>query len=195
MSLKVVTAPKEEPLSIAEARSHLRIPEDDRDEDVDVDATMRAAREQVETVLGQTLITTTWELRIDSFADEIHLPRPPVQSITEIRYLDSAGVEQVLSASVYELTSSGQNLRRPTIRLRYGQSWPTVRGDREGIRIKYVAGYGDARQVPQRFRQALKLLLGHYFENREAVITGTIATVLPEGVMALLGPERMSFVS
>ena len=115
---------------------------------------------------------------------------PPLVSVTKIEYYDTADVKYTLATSVYTAdTISVPGL----VHLKYNQSWPTetLLRDYNAICVTYVAGYTSAALVPQRIRQAMLMLIGHWFENRESVLIGTISKPIEFGVTALLGVDRM----
>ncbi len=73
----------------------------------------------------------------------------------------------------------------------FGQSWPGARSG-EPVVVRYVAGYGVAGDVPALLKRAMLLLIGHWYENREAVVvaSGTVATALPLAVDSILWQFR-----
>ena len=62
------------------------------------------------------------------------------------------------------------------------------------IEITYVCGYGYGDSVPQRWKQAVLLLAGHWFENREATVAGTTVRTIPFAVESLINLDRGSFL-
>lgn len=188
MGLTLVTAPASEPLTTAEAKSHLRV--DSSDDDTLIDAFVKSARQYVEEDLGRALITQTWDYTIDAFPSDgsaIHLPRPPLQSVTSISYVDTAGATQTVSSGDY-IVNTGK--RKGEVTLAYGAAWPATRTQASAVTIRFVAGYGAASAVPESIRTALRLVVGDLYSNREASIVGTIHTDNP-AVNALLGPYRL----
>lgn len=188
-SLELITAPSAEPMTTAEAKSHLRV--DLSDDDDLIDSIVKAAREKLEVDTGRALITQTFDLHLDVFPDDcvIKVPRPTLQSITSIKYLDPDGVEQTLDASKYRIDSKSTPAR---IIPAYGESWPSIRATTNAVVVRCIAGYGDAStDIPQDLIQAMKLLVGHYYENREDVITGTIATAIPQAYEWLKAPHKV----
>lgn len=179
MNRVLVTAPTEEPLSLEEVKEYLR--EDGDEQDVIIEGLIAAARQHVENVTGQRLITQTWRVELDRFPritarnpwSAIQLPFRPVQSITSVTYNVGAGAVTVAS-SVYSVDiGAGGSL----VRLAYGQSWPDLGGyGPNAIHITFVVGYGDAEDVPDDLKVAMKLLIADLYENREAQIIGTIST-------------------
>lgn len=176
-----------EPLTADEARAHIRAADPSEDSTVIVPL-IKAARNYVENVLNRALITQTWKLYLTQWPTQIELRRCPVAGVTSITYVDSAGDTQTLSTDVYAAdTASEPGL----VTLKYNQSWPTIRGDHMGIVVTFTAGYGAAgSSVPENIRHAMRLLVGHWYMNREAVVTGTIATNIGMAVESLLWSAR-----
>lgn len=194
MRLIRVTPPVQEPLAPEEVQLYRR--EDSATELPLLTGLIRAAREMVEEHTRTALVTQTWELRVDRFpCGSIRLPRPPVQSVESVKYIDSAGAEVTLAPTEYVLDSSDFP---GVVRLAYGRSWPTTRDEPAAVRIRFVAGYpvggtnldpDPAANVPQAIKAAMQLMIGTLYEHREGIITGTIVDDNP-AVKALLGPYR-----
>lgn len=186
----VVIQPEKEPVSIEQARAHLRI--DHGDEDVWLLSAIRVAREDAESFTGRVLINQTLELRLDAWpvGEMISLPRPPLRSVVSVKYTDEAGVEATLSPAAYLVDTSSTPGR---LRLRYGQAWPGVTlQEMAGLVVRYTAGYGDeAASVPAGIRQAMLMMVGHLYENRESTIVAGAPMVMPMGVERLLWPHRV----
>lgn len=187
MALKLITAPTEEPVTLAEAKLHCRV--DGSDDDALLIALIKAARDLAENQTGRALCTQTWELALDAFPDvEIELPMPPVQSIVSIKYLDFAAVEQTLSADVYALDSYGS--QRHWVLPAQGASWPDTLDAANAVKIRFVAGYGLGVAVPPGIKQWMLLQIGHWYATRESVNGGNIVNEMPF-VGALLDPYRL----
>lgn len=184
----VISPPAAEPLSLTEAKLHLREPA--AADDGLVTALITAARIQVENYVHRALITQTRELKLDCFPSAIELPFPPIASLTSVKYTDLNGAEQTVdSADLDTDTASSPGRIQPA----YGANWPSTRPGFNAVRVRYVCGYGSAGgDVPEPLRHALRLLLAHLYENREAVVIGTISSDLPLGVAALLNPYIVS---
>jgi len=186
MTLSLVTPPTAEPVTLAQQKLHSRVTLDY--EDSLIEGLIRAARQYAETVQRRQLITATWRLSLAQFPCELVLPLPPLQSVTSINYVDGAGDTQTLSPSLYIVDAYREPGR---IVPAYGTLWPTARCQPNSVNVTFVAGYGDLpSDVPESTRQAVKLLTGHWFENREAVVMGTISGVLPLAVESLLACEK-----
>jgi uncharacterized phiE125 gp8 family phage protein len=188
-ALTLVTPPATEPVSLPEAKAHLRV--DGTDEDTLINTLITAAREYCEQIQGRSYITQTWELTLDAWPaePEIRLPRPPLQSVAWVQYRDQSGIEYTLDPPAYVVDSRSEPGR---IVLASGQSWPPVTLYPAGaITVRFTAGYGDAAAVPQRVRQAILLLVGHWYANREAVLIGSISKEIEMSVHALLSLDRV----
>jgi uncharacterized phiE125 gp8 family phage protein len=171
----VVTPPAAEPITLAEAKLQCRVT--GSAEDALLEPLITAAREAFEAEANVALVTRTLRLTVDGFGVKpIRLPFPPAASISSVKYIDAAGVQQTLDAAEYVLDGS----RQPAVlRTAYGRSWPTVRLQHAAVEVEYVAGFGGPADVPELAKAAIKLLLGHLFSNREAVTIGTIANETP----------------
>jgi uncharacterized phiE125 gp8 family phage protein len=169
MHLSLATAPVELPLSLAEAKAHLRVLTSNQDGLIT--GLISAASAHLDGrsgILGRALVTQTWDVRFDRFSGcgAMELPMPPLQSVTHVKYLDDAGVETTLDPSQY-VVETGHMVGR--IRPAYGLTWPFARCESGAVRIRFVADHGDAGAVPQPIKQAMLLLVGHWWINREAV--------------------------
>ena len=186
MALSLVTAPADEPLSREEAKEHLRVSV--TDEDALIDGLIIAARERAEQETHRALITQTWDATGRCFPGIFRLPKPPLQSVTYLKYFDTANAEQTLDATTFYKVSApaGPQAEPGRISLRYGQVWPSVYAEEDVVTVRFVAGYGDAEDVPQLIKQAMLLMLGHWYANREQVVVGTITAELPMGAKAML---------
>lgn len=191
--LALITPPAIEPIAVDEAKLHLRV--DAFDEDYLINSVITVARQYVEQVTGRALITQTWDEYLQGWpcGDEILLHRGPVQSVASVNIKDTAGTETAVATTVYIADVNRDPAR---VALAYSQSWPnTTLYPASPIRIRYMAGYGaTAASVPTPIKQALLLLIGHWFQFREAVLGGKtklLAMNLPMGVGALLENYRM----
>ena len=187
MGLTLIATPGVEPVTLAEAKLHLRV--DAADDDTLIAALIVAARNQAESRTGRALVTQQWRLDLDRFpVDTIDLPMPPLQSVESITYLDHDGVRQTLAASEYTVISN----ETPGVVLpAYGKSWPSCRVAPGSVQISFTAGYGGAAvAVPQAIKQWMLLQVGHGFANRESVNVGNIVNEMPY-VDALLDPYRV----
>lgn len=212
MAIKIATPPAQEPIDLTEAKAHVRI--DGADDDALLTALIMAARQAVEEATGRALVTQTWDLWLDDFtkqglflddyvqfdgngnaytggkplAQSIELPRSPLQSVTAVYYYQDDDVEATLAASNYIVDSASEPGR---VALKRSGSWPTSLRPINGARIRFVCGYGTPSAVPQPLKQAMLMLISHWFENRETVNVGTSVNELPFSVQMLLQPYRI----
>lgn len=178
----VTVPPTVEPVTWDEADAQLRL-DGDTSEQYLVEDLIQSARAHVEAYCGARFATQTVAMKCDCFADLTRLPEAPVASITSIAYVDPDGAGQTLSTDVYELRADGLEA---AIVLKYNQSWPSIQA---GSRITVTAVVGFAT-VPADVKHALKLLVGHWFENREAAAIGVSVTGIPHAVDDLLSNHR-----
>jgi len=185
MASTLLTAPSVEPISLTEAKAHLRI--DHTAEDDTITEMIVAARQALEDSSGLALITQSWRVALDAWPGLfVELPKRPAQSVTEVRVTNLNGVETIIESAAYDLKSAGglaRLVKTPAA------VWPTPGRLAGGIEIDYVAGYGDAAaNVPRALRQALLMVIAHVYENRE--LMGDAGAPLPAGVDALIAPYR-----
>lgn len=198
MANRIITAPTTEPVSLEEARSHLRLtayegsPATHPDDDW-VEMAIVVAREWIEEFIEQSVGTQTREEVLDAFPDfEIELPFGPVHSITSLTYLDENEEEQAVDSEDYFLDT----VNRPQVVMpAVDFDWPTTSSGANGIKVRYETGFTngaspDDYPTPKRIKMAALLLVGHWYENREASSQNIDVTSLPMGVEALLWPLR-----
>lgn len=191
-ALQQTIAPTVEPLRLSEAKLHLRVDYDD--DDALIGSLILAAREYCENKTNRQFITATYVMSLDAFPSEgISIPRAPLQSIINISYYDLNGDSQTLASSVYRVDSSSEPGR---LSLAYNQTWPGVLKVTGSINIHFLAGYGDAASdVPDGIKAAMKLLIGHWYANREVVNVGNITSTFEHSSDALLGAYALPEVA
>ncbi len=184
------TSPAVEPVTVSEAKAHLRV--DASDEDTLIEGLIAAAVAHLDGmgVLGRAMITQSWATWVCNSPGVVTLPVGPFQSLTSVEYYDTNNTLQTATLSDYETRLSGDFV---TVRPKSGFSWPGAYSRDDAIKITYVAGFGDAAaDVPQSIRQAILLLIGHWYENRMAVSEASLKEV-PKAVDALIGIERVGW--
>lgn len=186
MAITLVTAPADEPISVAEAKLHSRV--DGSDNDSLITGLIIAARIKAEDVTGRQLFTATWKLTLDIFPPTIRIDKVPVSAVSSVKYVDTAGVQQTLDASKYQVDLVSNPARLVPA---FGESWPSTRAQLNTVEVEFIAGFGLAAAVPQDIKQAMLLMIGHWYDHRESVVLGTTATEMPMGAMALLLPWRI----
>lgn len=182
------TAPTVYPIDLSLAKEQVRIDPDLTDQDGVLSAYIGAATEWVEEYTGRSLMTQTWQMALCDFPSRVWLPRSvPLASVTHVKYYDTANALTTLSASVYTLPSFAEPA---CLTLVDGQVWPSVYQRDDAVQIEYITGASDPNDVPLPLRQAIQLLVGHWYANREDVITGTIANQIPMAAESLCAPYR-----
>ncbi len=187
MALVMTAAPAAEPVSLAEAKAHLRVDADD--EDALISSLIVAARLLVERTLGLALVTQGWSYFLDHWpqASCISLPLLPVQAVSAVIVHDDDGGAAVLDADSYAV-----DVLSAPARLVLTSALPTVATRPfNSFEVAFTAGFGDAgSDVPQPIRQALLLLVAHWFEGREPVELGAGPQEVPAIAAGLLQPYR-----
>lgn len=193
MSLRRTVDPTLEPITLADARLALRLDTSgsppSNPQDAYVSAAIKAAREWTEDFLERSLCLQTWTMKLDSFpgyvysdalprilfAGEeafIYLRRPPVIRVVSISYVDTNGNAQTLDPTLYSVDTDSELAR---IQPAYGTIWPPTRPINNAVTVVYQAGYASTAasppttaDVPESAKLAMKLLVGDFYENREA---------------------------
>ncbi len=179
----LLAGPAEEPVSLAEARAFLRL--DGDAEDGLVTTLIAAARLHLEGVTGQALVRQNWRLVLDNWPDDgaVRLPVAPFIELLALRTFDEQDDEHEID-TVAVLAEPSRLLLPASL---FGLV--VLRG-RLGIEIDYVAGFGDAADVPPDLKQALLALVVHWFEHRDAVVIAGSGAVVPAGFDRLVESYR-----
>jgi uncharacterized phiE125 gp8 family phage protein len=188
MSLTLTVAPPLEPVSLTEAKAHLRV--DASAEDQFVTSLITTSRLQVEAILGLALIQQSWLWRFDAWpAPGVVFPLRPITSIASVRTQNSDLSYTTVPPSNYIL--DGQGLPPRLVPVNAGFANPGAAA--LGIEITFTAGFGPAAgDVPAPLRQAILLLIAHWFETREPILAdGTAMPRFPDAVTGLIEPYRM----
>lgn len=189
MALSLLTPPALEPVSLAEAKAHLRI--DAADEDAVLSRVIAAAREHLERSLGRALLAQSWRYTLDAWPSgyAVGLPLAPVQSVDSVKVYAQDDSSTTLPVGSYLLDGLGAPAR--LIR-RGAQAWPAATRAGNGVEINFTAGHGSApTDVPAALRVALLLLAAHWFEHREVVEPQGAVAPMPMMVADLIGPYRV----
>lgn len=186
LNFQVTVAPTLEPVTLEQVQNHLRI--DDEDDNAHLLLLTKVARRQVEDYLGRALLTQTIVHRMDCFPGrEIRLPRPPLQSVTSIQYVDGDGATQTLSSSLYDVDSSSEPARILPV---YGGYWPVTRPTMNAVTVTYVAGWATVAAVPEDIRHAILMRIHDLKLNGGEFSRGAVAK-LPNTVAHLLANHRI----
>jgi uncharacterized phiE125 gp8 family phage protein len=185
-SLRRIAGPTVEPVSVAEAKAHLRIDSGFTDDDLYLQSLISAARIHVETVSDRTLIRSQWQMKMDVFPSwDIELPRPPfAPGDVTVSYVPSDAVYLPVSFTNFRIDGDATPA---VIRPQWNGSWPSSRGAENDVTITYWAGYGpSSTDVPTPARHCVLMLVASWYANREAVVQGGMNPV-PMAVEVLLG--------
>jgi len=162
MRLKLITGPTAEALHLDDVKkSALRVYNED--DDYRISRLIVSAREAFENFANRILLSSTWDLYLDAFADVIELI-PPATSVTNIKYQDSSDVQQTLAITYYVTDFITEPAR---ITLAYGQSWPSTYGELNDVVIRFVAGYANAAAVPEGIKQGMMLHIQEAYDGTD----------------------------
>ena len=146
------------------------------------------ARARVEAYTGRALITQTIVARYDRFpcaGAPLALPRPPLQSVTWVKYIDGDGIEQTWGAGEYSVDIHSTPARLTPA---YGYGWPAPRAVPNAVSLQAVVGFGATQEsVPASYRQALQAVILALFEER-----GTGGSAALDSALDLLWSERVA---
>jgi len=184
--LEKISNPTQFPVTLAEIKRHLRVTIDD-DDSLLTDYIASATEYCEDQVPGaRSFMSQTWDWKIHFFpGDSFEVPRPPLQSLTHIKYFatNSSTGTTTLSSTNYLVhiptNMPGQIELHPEV-----GAWPSVADRADAVQVRLISGWTIA---PNQVKQAVKLLVGHWYSNREDILVGTISSNIPHGVTALLG--------
>ncbi len=165
MGLKRTVEPSVEPVTLDEAKAHLRVT--GSDENALITSLIAVARQAAEDYCQRSLITQRWQKTLDWFPPgAIELSRGPVQSIVSVKYRDGGGVLQTLAGTEYLLDNG---IDPASLVPAYGKAWPATQAVPNAVEVLYSTGYGDAAaSVPGPIKSWMLLKLAELFEHREA---------------------------
>lgn len=200
-TLRLVTAPPIEPVTLADMKAHLRVTAADDDSLISVYIT--AARRMTESVTKRALIQQTWDWVLDRFPAHFDVPLPPLQEVVYIKYLDTADVEQVLDPTTYIVDANPDWGR---VALNYARVWPWSFPVINAVWMRFIAGYPSvaspstddlASGVPVELTHAIKMAVSHFYENPGAVESSRSRggfELMPLAYQALVWPYIASWV-
>jgi uncharacterized phiE125 gp8 family phage protein len=185
MAWKVTTAPVNEPWTLAEVKSYLKI--DDSNEDTMLSILIKGARMMAESYLNQGLITQTVTEKLDRLGDPtIYLSVSPVLAVSSFQYANSENTTATFAATDYVVDTFSKPAR---LNLGYGKTWPTLYGNINDVTITYTVGYGtESSGVPFQIRQAILLMVADTYENRQDYVKR-----LPTASQYLLDQYRVQY--
>ena len=187
MNLTRILDASSEAISLTEVKNQLRITTTADNDSLRL--FIASVRHHVETFLGKTLITSTWEYKLDEFPDLICLPMAPVQSITTIAYTDTDGNSQTFTDFQFDR----QGRLKPAV----GFSWPGTQASFDAVTVTYIAGELTAGDVPEDIKHAMLLLVGAADVAREDIVVGAgviVSEIKNHTAKSILAPYRKQMV-
>jgi uncharacterized phiE125 gp8 family phage protein len=172
-------------ITVAELKDYLRV--DSNADDTMLEAFINAATSQIEARLNRPLRNQRWFYFID-YADLttglININKAPVSAVSSIQYYDGTNTLQTLSSSNYFVSLSSNPCKIKVMQL------PNIYNRLDAVKITFTAGYSSVSNIPKDIKQALKFMCGHWYENRQDAITGTMTSDMPMSSQFLLEPYR-----
>lgn len=184
MSLTLITPPAIEPVTLAEAKVHLKV--DTTDDDALIMRAISGAGARAEWHVGRAFITQSWMLRLDCWPQSnlIEIPLPPLQVVNTITTYAMDDAATVLDPASYQVDTASAPAR---IVLRAGASPPLDLRAMDAVEIAFTAGYGDDEtDVPAPIREAILEFVAHLYVHRGEDGGDPVVTA-----QALLAPYRM----
>ena len=186
-AFKVVTPATSNPITLTEAKTHLKV--DTTADDTFITNLIKSATSSAQEYTNRFFIATTIQQVGDKWEDISNLFKSPVLSVTNIKYVSTDGILTTLNSSVYFLDDVNKPAR---IGLKPNQSYPEIIDRLNAVQVNYVVGLAAGPdEVDEGIRQALLLTIGNWYQNRQAVVTGTIATELPMNAKFLLDQYKI----
>ena len=186
---QVITAATTYPVSLTEAKSHLKV--DTTADDTYIESIIKAATQLSEEYTNRFFIDTVIEQYASSFAELETLFKSKVSVISFVKYYDSNNTLQTLSDTIYDAQVRYEPAQ---IQLADGQSYPAFTKRNDAVEVKYTVGYGAASDVPEIIKQAILLTIGNFYSNRESVIVGRMVSELPQNSKWLLDTYKVQIV-
>ncbi len=178
----LLAGPALEPLSLDEMRVYLRL--ETSEEDGLVLSLIKAARNAVEQGARRALIAQKWRLRLPRLPREatLRLPISPILSLDAVRSFDALGNPVLLDLALFQLDGSTLCLS-PSLLSANGSGGP--------VEIDLTAGFGtQATDVPDALRQAMRMLVAHYYEHRADALHEEHVAHFPAAIAAAVAPWR-----
>lgn len=186
---RLVTAPTTEPLTYTEVKNFLRLNDDS--EQAFVTSLIAVARQLVEDRTWRPLISQVWAMQFDYEELSLniyYINKSPLLSVQSVTYFDENDTLQTLAPSQYEVDIYGSPARFRLINI------PEVKKRMNTLQVNFTCGYTNAASVPLPIKQAMYLIIGHLYENRQDVVTGTQVHEIPDSSKYLLEAYRNNFI-
>jgi len=191
MSLTIVSIDGTEPVTLAEAKAQCYVTSSDDDNLITTLITI--AREYAESRIWRQIIEVTYKLTLDSFPDQIILPKPPAIAVSSITYFDTANTSKTFDAAKYQVDTNSEPARiTPTLT----NSWPSTYDKYNAVTVNFTAGYDasdEQHTISKQLKQAMLMLIKHWYDNRSPVTVSEGRTIdsaeIPMMANALLDME------
>jgi len=181
MGLQVVAPPSAEPIGLEDAKKQLRV--SGEHEDAFILTLISVARELVERDTCRQILTATFQYTMGEFPNAtcFELPRPPLQSVDSIQYIDSDGATQTLPTDDYDIDLT---VEPGVVYLKPDASWPDTQArTANSVQVNYTAGWSDSNAIPVTLLHGIRLAVAHLYEHREPVIAER--TIVPQEIPGL----------
>ena len=187
---QVITPASTYPVSLTEAKSHLKV--DTTADDTYITSIIKAATQLSEEYTNRFFIDTIIDQTCSDFAQLQTLFKSKVSAVAHVKYYDSDNSLQTLSATIYDTQLQYEPSQ---IQLADDKSFPEITKRNDAVVARYTVGYGSAASdVPEIIKQAILLTIGNFYQNRNSVVIGRIATKLPMNVKWLLDTYKVQIV-
>lgn len=189
-SLTILTQPAAEPVTLAEAKAHVRV--DTAADDAYISSLIQVAREWCEAYSDETFVHTQYRMTLDSFPSEIELPRPPMATAgtataVVVTFTLENQTTAVLATNQYRIDRTS---KPGVLRTNYNGSWPSHLLDYNAVTITWHGGRdATGANLPQRFKSAVLWLVGMWYERRMAADAVNLSEI-PFGVKSLLDSAK-----
>lgn len=196
MPVSEVVPPVGMALSLEAVKSQCRLTATNEDDYLS-DIVIPAVADRAQAATRRALLTQTWDYVLEEFPRSyyIEIPKPPLVSVTWIKYVDTAGVTQTLPTSGYLVQApAGARCQRGRIALPFARVWPVTLMQMGAVTIRFVAGYGTSDDIPAQLVMGMVMDASTIYENRESILTGTRAQAIPiPGSTADIYAQFMSY--
>lgn len=216
MTVRAITQPTVEPITLTQAKLHCDIPATFTDHDALISSMIVAARQYAERYTHRAFIQRTFELTLPSFPNallqrtfltrqqqmqQIELPFPPLVSVSWVKYLELDGTVITLDPTLYQVDS----YREPALlQPAYLQVWPIVtRPDFNAVQIRYVAGYAPvgspdsdadyaAHPDLETLKQWMRMRVATMYDNPQFLAQSTVKELDDDYVDGMLDEYQVS---
>lgn len=179
-------------VSLVDLKKHVAIDLSETYYDDMLQSMEQAAVAYIESRARIILRNSSYEIFCDQFPDArnpLYIPLWPVRSVTDITYTDASG-------SVVVITNQQKSLNTQPAAMypAVDTEWPTSQEDnRQSVTFSATVGYANNASVPAMVKHAIKMLVAHWFRNRETVLVGSISKELEKAVDSLMVQFRANY--